>query len=287
MWRVIVLLVGRVIQTSSDIFTLQQYYTAMSGIQGVPEYVETDVFDGREICYYDSNNRRKVPRMECMATLDPQYWNTSTKESQRSQQEFERIFALERYKRNETGGLHTLQMTCGCQYDSKTGKPQYFGPKKAYDGEKLTAGPLEFTYDCIKILKMYILNVSGCVDKTVPPDVSVFLSGFPPSTIMCHATGFYPEVNITWYREGKQVHGSVSDLLPNGDGTFQKKSVINISADTWRAVHLYTQYTCKVEHGTEFFKITEYVYSCKISDIELGLFIHTLRFSNRSGSEGN
>ncbi|CAL8376583.1 unnamed protein product [Gadus morhua 'NCC'] len=46
----------------------------------------------------------------------------------------------------------------------------------------------------------------------------------PSSPVVCHATGFYPNrVVVFWRRDGQELHEQVDpgEVLPNHDGTFQ------------------------------------------------------------------
>ncbi|KAJ8409188.1 hypothetical protein AAFF_G00242090 [Aldrovandia affinis] len=68
--------------------------------------------------------------------------------------------------------------------------------------------------------------------------------------VSCLATGFYPRhINLTMLRDGRQVpHELLSgELLPNGDGTYQLRRTLSVSAEELRERH---HYTCSVTHLT-------------------------------------
>ena len=69
------------------------------------------------------------------------------------------------------------------------------------------------------------------------------------SSVVCHATGFYPkEINMTLKRDGEEMQEDVymGETLPNGDGTYQKRAVLTVSPEQ----RTRSQYTCEVEHAS-------------------------------------
>uniref|UniRef100_A0A3Q2QBH9 Ig-like domain-containing protein n=1 Tax=Fundulus heteroclitus TaxID=8078 RepID=A0A3Q2QBH9_FUNHE len=70
------------------------------------------------------------------------------------------------------------------------------------------------------------LLVSPSVDL---PSVS-FLQKSSSSPVSCHATGFYPNRAVMfWRKDGEEIHDSV-EILPNNDGTFQMSFEIDLSS---------------------------------------------------------
>ncbi|XP_056439387.1 major histocompatibility complex class I-related gene protein-like [Gadus chalcogrammus] len=64
------------------------------------------------------------------------------------------------------------------------------------------------------------------------PRVSL-LQRSPSSPVVCHATGFYPDrVVVFWRRDGQELHEQVDpgEVLPNHDGTFQVSVDLNLTA---------------------------------------------------------
>ncbi|CAL8283097.1 unnamed protein product [Boreogadus saida] len=64
------------------------------------------------------------------------------------------------------------------------------------------------------------------------PRVSL-LQRSPSSPVVCHATGFYPDrVVVFWRRDGQELHEQVDpgEVLPNHDGTFQVTVGLNLTA---------------------------------------------------------
>ncbi|XP_047239108.1 BOLA class I histocompatibility antigen, alpha chain BL3-7-like isoform X1 [Girardinichthys multiradiatus] len=76
-------------------------------------------------------------------------------------------------------------------------------------------------------------------DVTVCPSVSL-LQKTPFSLVTCHATGFYPDTALMfWRKDGEELHEGVEkgEILPNNDGTFQMSVGLNVSSVTgedWR-----------------------------------------------------
>ncbi|KAF4074773.1 hypothetical protein AMELA_G00242970 [Ameiurus melas] len=83
---------------------------------------------------------------------------------------------------------------------------------------------------------------------TVRPTASVFQKHSPPE-VVCHATGFFPKtVMITWQKDGEDVHEDVDlgETLPNQDGSFQKRSILTVSAEDLQK----HTYTCVIQHSS-------------------------------------
>ncbi|CAL8385350.1 unnamed protein product [Arctogadus glacialis] len=74
----------------------------------------------------------------------------------------------------------------------------------------------------------------GCEwdDEDERPRVSL-LQRSPSSPVVCHATGFYPNrVVMFWRRDGQELHEQVDpgEVLPNHDGTFQVSVDLDLTA---------------------------------------------------------
>lgn len=73
----------------------------------------------------------------------------------------------------------------------------------------------------------------------VLPSVSL-LQRTPSSLVSCHATGFYPERAMMFWRRGEEeIHEGVEhgEILPNHDGSFQMSVELNVSSikpEDWR-----------------------------------------------------
>ncbi|KAF7687691.1 hypothetical protein HF521_014919 [Silurus meridionalis] len=100
---------------------------------------------------------------------------------------------------------------------------------------------------------MNIRNTSGqsalTLEREVPPETSLFQNHSRSPEVVCHATGFFPKaLNISWQKDGEDVHKDVElrETLPNQDGSFQKRSILKVSAEDLQK----HTYTCVIEHSS-------------------------------------
>ncbi|XP_051545671.1 major histocompatibility complex class I-related gene protein-like isoform X2 [Myxocyprinus asiaticus] len=106
--------------------------------------------------------------------------------------------------------------------------------------------------NCIKTLKTYLKKRGAQVNRKVKPRVRIIQKANTDSgvsRVSCLATGFYPRhINLTLFRDGQPVSDheiTGGDLLPNGDGTYQMRKSLEISAEEQREKH---KYTCSATH---------------------------------------
>ncbi|KAI1883752.1 hypothetical protein AGOR_G00234780 [Albula goreensis] len=180
---------------------------------------------------------------------------------------------------NDSMAVHTYQRIAGCELDDD-GTERFFA-KDAYNGKdvlffnpksynwtclvpqmesdehwlmQFAKGPLHQQYQpmCINILKNYLQEDKAMLKRRVFPRVRVFQKeggGAGGGEVTCLATGFYPRhIELTLLRDGRPVPDqelTSSDTLPNGDGTYQKRRSLSISAQELRERH---RYTCTVRH---------------------------------------
>ncbi|KAJ3609682.1 hypothetical protein NHX12_024195, partial [Muraenolepis orangiensis] len=241
---------------SSEFHSLKYFYTASSGLSNFPEFVVVGLVDEVQMSHYDSNSQRAEPRQEWMeqVTRDhPDYWERNTGKSLGSQRAFKVSIETAKKRFNQTGGSHVYQFMCGCEWDDEdgdTGGYYQFG----YDGEDYISFDLEtltwiapkpqaystklrwdqdrayneyrknyITKECVDWLKKYLDYGKSTLQRTERPSVSL-LQRSPSSPVVCHATGFYPNrVVMFWRRDDQELHEHVDhgEVLPNHDGTFQ------------------------------------------------------------------
>ncbi|KAL3971778.1 calcium-dependent secretion activator [Sarotherodon galilaeus] len=165
-------------------------------------------------------------------------------------------------------GVYTIQVFRGCEWDDETEEINIFTifgyngeefiafdketetwtaatpeaeiPKQNLNGNKARIQDLKaFSVTCPRLLKIYFNYAKSFLQRKVPPSVYL-LQTSPSSPVSCHATGFYPNrAMMFWRKDGEEVHEGVvhREMLLNQDGTFQMHIDLNISSVTpedWR-----------------------------------------------------
>ncbi|KAL3984334.1 olfactory receptor [Sarotherodon galilaeus] len=252
--------------------SLKYFITASSGISDFPEFVGAAVVDGVLVGYCDSSIRRAEPKLEWMKELikkDPQHLEWYTQKCSGNQQVFRANINSLKKRLNQTGGVHIFQRMNGCEWDDETDtitgfnqygydgedfialdlqtltwiapKPQAVVTKLQWDTEKprLEHNKNYYINRCPDWLKKYVKYGRSFLQRTVLPSVSL-LQRTPSSLVSCHATGFYPErAMMFWRRAEEEIHEGVEhgEILPNHDGSFQMSVELNVSSikpDDWR-----------------------------------------------------
>ncbi|CAL8287240.1 unnamed protein product [Gadus morhua 'NCC'] len=235
----LLLLLGLLSGGSAVIHSLRYFHTASSGLSSFPEFVAVGMVDEVQFLHYDSVSKRAVAKqawMDQVPTEDPDYWERATGIYQGQQQVFKGIIETAKKRFNHTGGAHIVQRMDGCEWDDEDdttdGHQQY-----AYDGEDFIAFDLKtltwvalvrqavstkLRWDQDRALNQYWKNylTKECVDwlkkygkstqqRTERPQVSL-LQRSPSSPVVCHATGFFPDrVVVFWRRDGQELHEQV------------------------------------------------------------------------------
>ncbi|KAM4602743.1 class I histocompatibility antigen, F10 alpha chain-like isoform 3-T3 [Polymixia lowei] len=259
--------------------SLKYIYTASSGLTNFPEYVSVGMVDELQITHYDSNTQREEPKQDWMnkiSTDDPQYWERNTGIYKGNQQVDKNNVDVAKQLFNQTGGVHIFQVMSGCEWDDETGdidgyyqygydgedfialdlktmtwtapKPQAFFTKQAWESSGAVAAQYKnyITTICVEYGKKYVDYGKSVLQRTVHPSVSL-LQKSPSSPVTCHATGFYPDrVMVFWRRDGEELHEDVDhgELLTNQDGTFQMSVDLDLRSmtpDDWK------RYECVVQ----------------------------------------
>ncbi|XP_043938090.1 uncharacterized protein LOC122810576 [Protopterus annectens] len=102
---------------------------------------------------------------------------------------------------------------------------------------------------CFFNLDIYIKRSRGISGPKVPPEVKIYPSRpvevGKPSTLICHAGGFFPTVlNVSWSKNGSPLEEGITttDFYPEKIFAFQRFSYLNFIPDEGDI------YSCTVEH---------------------------------------
>ncbi|XP_034464609.1 class I histocompatibility antigen, F10 alpha chain-like [Hippoglossus hippoglossus] len=255
---------------TARIHSLKYFYTGSSQVPNFPEFVIVGLVDEVQMIHYDSNTEKAEPKQDWMLkATDAEYWERETGIFFGSQQAFKNNIEVLKERFNQTGGLHIVQLMYGCEWDDETGEVKGYH-QFGYDGEDFISLDLEtetwiaptpksvitklkwdqdkadlaqlknyYTKLCPSWLKKYLDQGRSSLLRTELPRISL-LQKSPSSPVSCHATGFFPDsVMLFWRKDGEELHEDVDlgEVLPNHDGTFQMSAdlkVSSISPEDWR-----------------------------------------------------
>ncbi|XP_053530362.1 BOLA class I histocompatibility antigen, alpha chain BL3-6 [Ictalurus punctatus] len=267
--------------SSAGTHSLQYCYTAVTPGINFPEFTEVGILDGKQIEYYDSIKMKKISKTEWIEKINADvtnYWNSETQRAQGTQETFKTNMAIAMQRFNQTTGVHTVQLMYGCECDDEMTTRGYF--QYGYDGEDFISFDMKaktwtatndeavitkhkwdpnngyndywknyLEKECIDWLKKYVSYDRETLKSKVRPEASVFQKHSPFPELVCHATGFFPKtVNITWQKDGEELFEDVElrETVPNQDGTFQKRSILTVSAEDLQK----HTYTCVIQHSS-------------------------------------
>ncbi|KAK9978838.1 hypothetical protein ABG768_020576 [Culter alburnus] len=241
------------------------------------------LLDDRQIDYYDSGEKRKIPKQHWMREKLPEdYWEKGT-QSRRNKEQWinDNIHILMYRMRHNTSDLHVLQWRHGCEIEQQVKETKSID-EYGYDGENFlsfddkesqwvtpveAALPTKRKWDNLPILDQHTTKYLNeeCVDwlnkfikyaydefrKASPPGVHVFARKSKNETklkLTCLATGFYPRdvtLTIRKYREPLPENEIKSTgVRPNHDETLQIRKSAEISKDDK------AEYDCFSAHRT-------------------------------------
>ncbi|KAM4550809.1 major histocompatibility complex class I-related gene protein-like [Fundulus diaphanus] len=179
------------------------------------------------------------------------------------------IIAVLKKEFNQPKGVHVLQLVFSCDWDPETQKttaalkygyngedlialnfeplawialqPQAIATAEAWntDENRLSYSKTILTQRCPEWLKESLDKGKSTLLRTEYPSLSL-LQKSPSSPVSCHATGFYPNRALMfWKKDGEEIHENVDhgEILPNNDGTFQMSVYLDISSispEDWR-----------------------------------------------------
>ncbi|CAM4311896.1 unnamed protein product [Leuciscus chuanchicus] len=214
--------------------SLYYIYTGLSkpvNLTGIYEFTAMGLLDDRQIDYYNSKEKRKIPTQHWLKEkMQEDYWEKGTQSRKSKEQWFNAsVKTLMDRMRHSTSDLHVIQWRTGCEVEQQGDEVKFLRGiyEFSYDGEDFlsfddkeaqwvapvhAALPTKRKWDNVPILNQ---NTKGylekeCVDwinkfreygdeelrKTSPPKDHVFAKKSNDTTklkLTCLATGFYPK----------------------------------------------------------------------------------------------
>ncbi|XP_036372948.1 major histocompatibility complex class I-related gene protein-like [Megalops cyprinoides] len=206
--------------------------TLTSGLTPFPELLFVKMVDDFPVGYYDSMEKRMVAwrnwEKEENEVLNPGIWQHILEQTKNM---MTRRFQLLKKHYNHSKGFLTYQRLSLCELD--TDGTERFKTIDAYNGEDV----FEFISDSrvhprVRVIHKQDRDTGGM-------------------EVTCLATGFYPRhINMTLKRNTQPVPDQEltrGEPLPNGDGTYQLRRSLSVSAEKLNERHLYT---CTVTHSS-------------------------------------
>ncbi|XP_018558556.1 major histocompatibility complex class I-related gene protein isoform X1 [Lates calcarifer] len=260
--------------SSSVKHSLKYFFTTASGIPDFPDFMAAVHVDDTLIGYCDSNSKTVEIKQDWVKTyLDNNTkvleWHTRECSRESRPKTFKVWISSVMQHLNQSEGVHILQRINGCEWDEETEevtgfmlfgydgedfisldlktltwialKPEADIIKQRWDAEEARNEHHEnfLTVNCPELLKTSLAYKKSFQLRTALPSVSL-LQKTPSSPVSCHATGFYPDrAMMFWRKDGEELHEDVDrgEILPNHDGTFQMRADLNISSvspEDWR-----------------------------------------------------
>ncbi|KAM9419500.1 major histocompatibility complex class I-related gene protein-like isoform 2-T2 [Salvelinus alpinus] len=237
MYVVVLLFLFATLSTvDSEKWSLNYIYTALSRpveLPGIHEFTAMGLMNDKQIDYYDSVSKKKIPKQDWMREkLPADYWEKGT-QSRKSKEQWFKVnvnILMDRMRHNNTD-VHILQWKHGCEIERQSdGKVKFIKgtDQYSYDGDDFLAFddvtmqwvapvdqalPTKRKWDGVQILNQYTKGYleKECVDwlskflaygdKEIsradsPPKVYAFAKKAKTAghvRLTCMATGFYPK----------------------------------------------------------------------------------------------
>ncbi|MBN3323412.1 HMR1 protein, partial [Atractosteus spatula] len=245
------------------------------------EFVTVGMVNDIILQYYDSNQKKLVPRTDWMKNaVSPHLWEGYTRRFVMKQEQIYTNLRAAIQRFNHTEGIHTYQRMARCEMDAD-GTRRGFS-SEAYDGNDFISFDLKtqswnaavpqaniikernelnsghrdylmnyYQFECFDLLKTFLKYGKEALERKEAPQVSLHMKkGVSPSEaeVTCIVTGFYPqEITVNWVRDGNvtvEEKFLAGEVLPNGDGTYQVRSVLAVNLEDPES----HTYSCQVTH---------------------------------------
>ncbi|XP_038158735.1 major histocompatibility complex class I-related gene protein-like [Cyprinodon tularosa] len=236
-----------------------------SGIPNIPEYVLYGSIDEVVVVYYNAKLEMIEPRQDWVREIkekNAEHWDGSSQQLVQYLPVFKKEATSLKQHPNQTEG-DIVQQIMGCKWDDQTHKVEGYQtyslngeafirldietgrwvalcPQAEFAEKEWNKNPdhgqtikTVFTTVCIDWLKIYDNYGKKFLHRKVLPSVSL-LQKTPSSPVSCHATGFYPDKAVIFWRKDEdelyEEEVDLGEILPNCDGTFQISATLKNSA---------------------------------------------------------
>ncbi|XP_061597405.1 major histocompatibility complex class I-related gene protein-like [Cololabis saira] len=232
---------------------------------GVQDYLVAEDVQGVTTFYYDNLMATAKVTHDWIKEVikdDPIEWGTFIQKCLNYRPVLEAETNSFNQNPNQTEGDHVIQQIVGCELDDKTdnldgfivygnngedfisfdmnanmwiaSKPQAERIKLKWDENKVHIEDCKTFLTTVCPMRLNSLLTFGkrYLDRKELPSVSL-LQKTPSSPVSCHATGFYPDEGlIFWRKDGEEIHEGVEhgNILPNQDESFQMSVDLNVSS---------------------------------------------------------
>ncbi|KAM7373604.1 hypothetical protein PAMP_008445 [Pampus punctatissimus] len=252
--------------------SLKYFFTASSEVKNFPDFVGVALVDEVPMGYCDSIIKRAEAKQDWSQKMmddDPQHLEWYNQRCLLNKYSYKAHVDILKQQLNQTEGVNIFQRLSGCEWDDETGevhgflqfgydgedfisfdpktltwiapKPQAVITKHKWDRERANNEIWKnfFTQLCPDLMKRYLNLGKSLLLRTDLPSVSL-LQKTPSSPVSCHATGFYPNrAMMFWRKDGEELHDGVEpgEILPNHDGSFQMSVDLDLSSvkpEDWR-----------------------------------------------------